>query len=69
MLLSINALVYYVGLPRSIAFLGMIIGTTVWVFFLDRGSVAMFSVAVFVGMLTVAGFALSIALRPGGEDE
>ncbi len=66
-LFSINAMIHYLGLAKSVAFLGMAVGTTVWVFFLDRGSVTLFAIANSIGVLGVAGLAILLAVKDNNE--
>lgn len=66
-LFSINAMIHFLGLAKSVAFLGMAVGTTVWVFFLDRGSVNVFAMANSIGILGVAGVAILLAVKDNSE--
>ena len=66
-LFSINAMIHYIGLAKSVAFLGTVVGTTVWVFFLDRGSVTMFALANSIGVLAVAALAVFLAVKDQSE--
>lgn len=68
-LFSINAMIHFAGLWQTVAFFGMMIGTTTWVAFLDRSSMAAFSTANAIGIIMVAGSALALAYRSEVGDE
>lgn len=68
-LFSINAMIHFAGLWQTVAFFGMMIGTTTWVAFLDRSSIAAFATANAIGVIMVAGSALALAYRSEVGDE
>ena len=68
-LFSINAMIHFAGLWQTVAFFGMMIGTTMWVAFLDRSSIAAFATANAIGIIMVAGSALALAYRSEVGDE
>lgn len=62
------ALLHHLGFYPMIAFLGSIVGTCLWVFFLDRSSFGVFAAANLVGILVVGAVAMYFSLRGPSND-